>query len=80
MPIDLSKLTQSDLLQVVNATPMGVVLTRPRLRRQMDAGAFRFSDGQHILLVRYARWLAGEMARPRPGERHTQWGGVNHLE
>ncbi|MCG3178325.1 MAG: hypothetical protein BIFFINMI_00652 [Phycisphaerae bacterium] len=65
MPIDLTKLSQSELLQVVNATPLGVVLTRPRLRRQMDAGAFRFGDGQHIHLVRYVRWLIGEMERPR---------------
>ena len=66
MAIDISKLSQSELLQVVNATPLGVVLTRPRLRRQMDAGAFRFSDGSHIHLVRYARWLVGELAKPRP--------------
>ncbi|MCG3181443.1 MAG: hypothetical protein BIFFINMI_03839 [Phycisphaerae bacterium] len=66
MPIDLTRLSQSELLQVVNATPLGVVLTRPRLRRQMDAGALRFGDGQHIHLVRYVRWLIGELDRPRP--------------
>ena len=65
MPIDITKLSQSDLLQVVNATPLGVVLTRPRLRRQLDAGALRFGDGQHIHLVRYVRWLIGEHERPR---------------
>ena len=58
MAIDPANLTQSELLQLVNSTPLGVVLTRPRLRRQMDAGALRFGDGSHIHLVRYARWLA----------------------
>jgi len=68
MAIDLARLSQSELLQVVNATPLGVVLTRPRLRRQMDAGAFRFGDGQHIHLVRYVRWLIGEHDKPRPAK------------
>ncbi len=66
MAIDPAKLTQSDLLQMVNATPLGVVLTRSRLRRQMDAGALKFGDGTHIHLVRYARWLADELDKPRP--------------
>ena len=65
MAIDPSRLTQSELIQVVNATPLGVVLTRSRLRRQMDAGAFRFGDGTHVHLVRYARWLVGELDKPR---------------
>jgi len=56
--IDLTKLTQAELLQIVNATPLGVVLTRGRLRRQMDAGALKFGDGTHVHLVRYVRWLA----------------------
>jgi len=66
MAIDPTRLTRSDLLQVINATPLGVVLTRSRLRRQMDAGALKFGDGTHIHLVRYARWLADELDRPRP--------------
>jgi len=66
MAIDPAKLTQSELLQLVNATPLGVVLTRSRLRRQMDAGALRFGDGTHIHLVRYVRWLVGQLDKPRP--------------
>jgi hypothetical protein len=65
MAIDLTKLSQSDLLQIVNATPAGVVLTRSRLRRQMDAGALKFGDGTHVHLVRYVRWLATELEKPR---------------
>ena len=68
MAIDPSRLTQSELLQLVNATPLGVVLTRSRLRRQLDAAALRFGDGTHIHLVRYVRWLVGEMDRPRPAK------------
>ncbi|MCC7409971.1 MAG: phage terminase large subunit family protein [Phycisphaeraceae bacterium] len=68
MAIDPTRLTQSELLQVVNATPLGAVLTRSRLRRQMDAGALKFGDGTHVHLVRYARWLADELDRPRPAK------------
>jgi len=68
MAIDPSRLTQSELLQLVNATPLGAVLTRSRLRRQMDAGALRFGDGTHIHLVRYVRWLVGELDKPRPAK------------
>ncbi len=66
MAIELAKLTQGELLQIVNATPLGTVLTRSRLRRQMDAGAFRFGDGTHVHLVRYVRWLVGEVEKPSP--------------
>ena len=66
MAIDPSRLTQSELLQMVNATPLGTVLTRSRLRRQMDAGALKFGDGTHVHLVRYVRWLVDELDRPRP--------------
>ena len=68
MAIDLTKLTQSELLQVVNSTPQGEVLTRSRLRRQMDAAALRIGDGTHVHLVRYARWLVDEMEKPRPAK------------
>jgi len=64
MAIDLTRLTQSELLQIVNATPLGAVLTRGRLRRQMDAGALKFGDGTHVHLVRYVRWLVQEVERP----------------
>lgn len=64
--IDPTGLTQSELLQLVNSTTrFGRVLSRSRLRRQMDAGGLRFGDGTHIHLVRYARWLADELDQPR---------------
>ncbi len=64
MAIDPAKLSPGDLLQIVNATPQGVVLSRARLRRQMDAGGLRFGDGTHIHLVRYVRWLVHELETP----------------
>ena len=46
MAIAPTKLTQSELLQVINSTPAGEVLTRSRLRRQMDAARLRIGDGR----------------------------------
>jgi hypothetical protein len=66
MAIDPANLTQTELLQLVNGTPLGSVLTRSRLRRQMDAAAFRMGDGTRIHLVKYVRWLVREAAKPRP--------------
>ena len=66
MAIDLTNLSQTDLLQLVNATPLGTVLTRSRLRRQMDAAALRIGDGTRIHFVKYLRWLVAEHDRPRP--------------
>ena len=65
MGIELTKLSQTDLIHLLNATPQGEVLTRGRLRRQLDAGALKFGDGTHIHLVRYTRWLVQEVERPR---------------
>ncbi len=65
MAIDFTNLSQTDLLQLVNATPLGQVLTRSRLRRQMDAAALRIGDGTRIHFVKYVRWLVMEHERPR---------------
>jgi len=65
MAIDLTNLTQTDLLQTRERHAPRAVLTRSRLRRQMDAGAFRFGDGTHVHFVKYVRWLVTEHDRPR---------------
>lgn len=67
MPPDPAALRQTDLLALVNGTPMGAVLTRARLRRQIDAAGRRVADARGRLnLLRYLRWLILEVERPRP--------------
>jgi len=68
MAIDPANLSQSELLTIINATPLGVVLTRSRLRRQMDVAALKIGDGTRVHLVRYVRWLVRELERPRPAK------------
>jgi len=64
MAIDLTNLSQTGLLQLVNATPLGTVLTRSRLRRQMDAAALRIGDGGTLRAA--PKWRASvRVAKPR---------------
>jgi len=65
MRTDLTRLTRSQLLQLLNGTPLGTVLTRSRLRRQMDTAAGRIGDGKTIHLLKYVRWLILAHDRPR---------------
>ncbi|MCL2641832.1 MAG: hypothetical protein FWD53_13360, partial [Phycisphaerales bacterium] len=66
MAIDPARISQGELLQLINGTPQGTVITRSRLRRQMDAGGIKFGDGTHLHLVRYVRWLVEQLERPLP--------------
>jgi len=62
--LDPNKLTRNELVQLVNSTPQGSVLTRARLDRQMNRAGRRWHDGRHIRLPEYVRWLAEEADRP----------------
>jgi hypothetical protein len=62
--LDPNRLTRNELVQLVNSTPLGTVLTRARLDRQMNQAGRRWHDGRHIRLLDYVRWLAEEADRP----------------
>ena len=65
MAIDINNLTQIQLLRLMNATPLGNVLSQNQLRWQMNSAAYRIGDGKHINLVRYISWLAKEYEKPK---------------
>ena len=65
MALDINKLLQTEFLQLINHTPLGVVLDRPKLRRQMDMAAYKIGDGKHINLLRYVSWLVREVEKPK---------------
>jgi len=65
MAIDVNNLTQIQLLRLMNATPLGNVLSQNQLRWQMNSAAYRIGDGKHINLVRYVSWLAREYEKPK---------------
>ena len=64
MSANLAKLRQTELLRLVNSTPLGTVLTRASLRRQMDDAATRIGDGSRVHLLKYVGWLIAEHERP----------------
>ena len=57
MAIDSQHITPSLLVQILNSTPLGVVLTSTQLYRQRMAAGLRIGDGRTIDLKRYVAWL-----------------------
>lgn len=63
---DPRQLKPSQLLQLLNSTPAGDVLTDPKLRRHRQSAGLRIGDGKTIDLIRYAAWLCHERDRTKP--------------
>ncbi len=66
MAIDTRQLTPTELVRMLNSTPMGVVTSVAKVGRQMNTAGFRVGDGKRINLLRYVAWLAREREKPRP--------------
>jgi len=66
MAIDIRSLKPSELIRLLNSTPLGAVVSATRVSRQRDDAGFRIGDGKRIDLVRYVAWLARERRKPRP--------------
>ncbi|MGD8453647.1 MAG: phage terminase large subunit family protein [Phycisphaerae bacterium] len=66
MPIDPRKLKPSEVVQLLNSTPLGEVMSERQLYRHRSRAGFRIGDGRTIDLLRYAAWLVLERHRPRP--------------
>lgn len=57
------ELKPSQVLQLLNSTPLGEVITDARLRRHRQRAALRIGDGKTIDVIRYAGWLVSELRR-----------------
>ncbi len=66
MAIDTRQLSPTELVRMLNSTPLGVVTGISKLNRQMNTAGFRIGDGKRIHLVRYVAWLAREHDKPQP--------------
>ncbi len=64
--IDVRNLRPVDVCRLLNSTPLGPVLDERKLYRHRTRAGFRFSDGRHIDLFRYAAWLVELRHTPRP--------------
>ena len=65
MPLDIGQLTPTELIRLVNSTPLGPVLSPTKVNRQMNQAGYRIGDGKTIHLVKYVSWLARDLDRPR---------------
>lgn len=66
MAIDPRHLKPSELVRLLNSTPLGEVTNERLLYRDRQRAGFRIGDGKHVDLVRYAAWLAWERHNPKP--------------
>jgi hypothetical protein len=68
MAIDIRNLKPSELIRLLNSTPLGTVVNATRVSRQRDEAGFRIGNGngKRIDLVRYVAWLASKRRLPRP--------------
>lgn len=81
MAIDPRKLRPSELVRLLNSTPLGAVIDDRQLYRHRQRAGMRIGDGQHVDLIRYAAWLleqveqmhaAPAVAGDTAGERHRE--------
>ncbi len=66
MPIDPRKLKPTQLVQLLNSTPLGEVANERTLYRHRARAGLRIGDGRTVDLLRYVAWLVLERHRPRP--------------
>ena len=60
MAINPQQLRPSELVRLLNSTPLGEVTSERQLYRDRQRAGFRIGDGKHVDLVRYTAWLAWE--------------------
>ncbi|MCK6485449.1 MAG: phage terminase large subunit family protein [Phycisphaerae bacterium] len=69
MTIDPRRLRPTQLVQLLNSTPMGEVIGERQLHRHRTRAGLRITataDPRTIDLLRYVAWLASERHKPRP--------------
>lgn len=68
-PIDIRRLTPTQLVRLLNSTPLGVVVSAGKVNRQMNEAGLRITAGgdpRKVSLVKYVGWLARKRDEPRP--------------
>ncbi len=68
MAYDPRHLRPSEMVQLLNSTPLGEVTSERQLYRDRQRAGFRIGDGKHLDLVRYVAWLAWERHNPKPSQ------------
>ncbi|MEP0848350.1 MAG: phage terminase large subunit family protein [Phycisphaerae bacterium] len=63
--IDPRKLKPTELVRLLNSTPLGEVISERQLHRHRSRAGFRIGDGRTVDLLRYVAWLVLERHRSR---------------
>ncbi|QDU46846.1 Phage terminase large subunit (GpA) [Symmachiella dynata] len=66
MAIDPRNLRPSELVRLMNSTPLGEVINERQLYRHRSRAGFRIGDGKSVDLLRYVAWLVIERHTPKP--------------
>jgi hypothetical protein len=64
--IDPRRLKPTQLVQLLNSTPLGEVANERTLYRHRARAGLRIGDGKTVDLLRYVAWLVIERHRPKP--------------
>lgn len=70
MAIDPRQLRPTELVRLLNSTPLGEVLSERQLLRHRSRAGFRIGNDRHVDLFRYVAWLAAIHHEP-PAESDT---------
>ncbi len=73
MAFDPRHLRPSEMVQLLNSTPLGEVTSERQLYRDRQRAGFRIGDGKHLDLVRYVAWLAWERHHPKPAQHEESY-------
>ena len=66
MPIDPRQLRPTELVRLLNSTPLGEVIGERQLLRHRSRAGFRIGGDRHIDLFRYVAWLVQIRHEPKP--------------
>ena len=64
MGVDLRKLRPSEMVRLVNSSPLGPVLIERRLHRHRNRAGLRIGDGRTVDLYRYLAWASDLLHEP----------------
>jgi hypothetical protein len=65
--IDPRKLKPTELVRLLNSTPLGEVISERQLHRHRARAGYRIGDGKHVDLLRYTAWLVWLRNNPERG-------------
>lgn len=68
MAADLSHMRQSELVRLLNSTPLGEVTSERQVYRDRERAGLRIGEKNRVNLFKYAAWLAWERHHPKAPE------------